>query len=120
MNYYVLTLSIYLFVIIFVIFGIGRSLFKNGQAFLNDIFPHSIELAKSLNHLLITGFYLLNIGYSIFVMRNLPDILSMSDMANVLVQKVGFILLFLGVIHLLNVYVLFRMRKKSSHTFSAE
>ena len=42
---------------------VARSLQKNGRVFLVDAFHGNAELADSVNHLLVMGFYLINTGY---------------------------------------------------------
>ena len=42
---------------------VARTLSTNGEIFLIDCFGHDEKLARSTNHLLVTGFYLVNIGF---------------------------------------------------------
>ena len=42
---------------------VARTLSKNGRVFLIDSFLGNQELADSVNHLLVVGFYLINVGY---------------------------------------------------------
>jgi hypothetical protein len=42
---------------------VGRTLHRNGRAFLVDVFAAREDLADSVNHLLVVGFYLINFGY---------------------------------------------------------
>src|SRR5216683_8378373 len=42
---------------------VARTLHKNGRIFLVDSFLGNEGLADSVNHLLVVGFYLVNIGY---------------------------------------------------------
>ena len=42
---------------------VARTLHKNGRIFLVDSFLGNEPLADSVNHLLVVGFYLINIGY---------------------------------------------------------
>ncbi len=62
MIYIILTYCIYLVVTICLTIWIAKTLFKNGQVFLVDIFHGNKELAISVNNLLLVGFYLINIG----------------------------------------------------------
>src|SRR6202012_1423895 len=52
-----LTLSILLTV------WVAATLHKNGRLFLVDSFLGNVPLADSVNHLLVVGFYLINIGF---------------------------------------------------------
>ena len=42
---------------------VARTLHKNGRIFLVDNFLGNESLADSVNHLLVVGFYLVNIGF---------------------------------------------------------
>ena len=42
---------------------VARTLHKNGRIFLVDAFHGNEPLADSINHLLVVGFYLVNIGF---------------------------------------------------------
>src|ERR1700720_1320620 len=42
---------------------VARTLHKNGRIFLVDSFLGNEPLADSVNHLLVVGFYLINVGY---------------------------------------------------------
>ena len=42
---------------------VARTLHRNGRVFLVECFRGNTELADSVNHLLLVGFYLINVGY---------------------------------------------------------
>ena len=42
---------------------VARTLHRSGRVFLVDAFHGNQELADSVNHLLVVGFYLVNVGY---------------------------------------------------------
>lgn len=92
---------------------VGRTLFKNGIAFLADTFVGKERLAESVNQLLLVGFYLVNGGW---VVRSLNSNLAPMNAVGV-IQNVatnyGTVLLTLGVMHFGNLYVLNRMRRRA-------
>jgi hypothetical protein len=92
---------------------VARSLYSNGAVFLVDVFSGNQQLAESVNRLLRTGFYLVNIGYILMNVRIYGQALSVADGIVVLLSKVGMILLVLGVWHLVNMAVLLRLRKRA-------
>ena len=63
MNYTVMTYLGYLAISIGLTIWVAQTLFKNGRVFLVDVFHGNQELAGSVNHLLVVGFYLINLGY---------------------------------------------------------
>ncbi len=58
----------YLGIVVLVILRVGHLLHQSGRIYLNNLFSHSLPLAKSVNDLLLVGYYLVNIGYSVFVL----------------------------------------------------
>ncbi|OLE29663.1 MAG: hypothetical protein AUG44_03320 [Actinobacteria bacterium 13_1_20CM_3_71_11] len=90
---------------------VARVLFRNGQVFLDDALGNE-RLARSVNHLLVVGFYLLNLGYAAVAIRVSGDVVTAADAVATLSLKVGLVLLVLGVVHLGNLYVLSRFRRR--------
>jgi|TARA_R110002072_G_scaffold138653_2_gene281984 hypothetical protein len=87
-------------------------LFKNGKIFLVDIFEKNLELAQSVNQLLLVGFYLINIGYAVFTLSNTEMIDSYRVLIETLSKKVGVIILILGAMHFANIFIFYRLRKR--------
>ena len=107
------TYLIYLALSIGITVGVARTLHKNGRLFLVEAFHGNELLADSVNHLLVVGFYLINIGY---VTLRLKYGIKPSDLAEsieFLSTKVGLVLLVLGVMHFLNLYIFSRMRRRA-------
>ena len=59
----VLTYLVYLGISVAMTIWVARTLHKNGRIFLVDVFHGNEPLADSVNHLLVVGFYLINLGY---------------------------------------------------------
>lgn len=113
MNYHLLTYLLYLLLTTGVTIWVARSLHTHGRVFLNDIFRGNSELAASVNRLLQVGFYLVNLGYAVYTMKIMRGILTATQLAEVLSEKIGFIILILGAWHLINIGVLFRLRRRA-------
>ena len=88
---------------------LARTLHRSGAVFLRDVFD-SDELAEAINHLLVVGFLLLNLGYAIVLYRVTSDYGSEIAFINDLVQRLGILVLSLGVVHLLNMLVFWKIR----------
>src|SRR5437763_14791569 len=90
---------------------VAHTLFRNGQVFLDDALG-SERLARSVNHLLVVGFYLLNLGYATVAIRMANEVSSPSSAIETLSVKIGLVLLVLGGVHFANLYVLSRFRRR--------
>src|ERR1051325_10088787 len=86
---------------------VARTLFRNGQVFLDDAFANE-RLARSVNHLLVVGFWLLNVGYATVAIRVSNDVTGAPTAVEALSVKIGLVLLVLGSVHFFNLYVLSR------------
>jgi hypothetical protein len=94
---------------------VARTLHKNGRVFLIDSFVGNAELADSVNHLLVIGFYLVNIGFMALALRYGDRANDLQSGVEILSSKVGLVLVVLGVMHFLNLYVFARLRRRASH-----
>ena len=94
--------------------SVARTLHRNGRIFLVDAFHGSTELADSVNHLLVVGFYLVNIGYVTLALRTSAILQNARDAIELVSDKVGVVLLVLGVMHFFNLYVFNQLRKRGN------
>jgi hypothetical protein len=92
---------------------VARTLFKNGRVFLVDAFLGNEKLADSVNHLLVVGFYLINIGYVSLALKYGNKPRDLQQVFELLSTKIGLVLLILGSMHFLNLLVFAKMRKRT-------
>lgn len=112
MDLTVVSYAVYLPVATAVTVWVARTLSRNGRVFLADVFRGDEKLADAVNHLLVVGFYLVNLGFVALWMRTDADVVNVRGVFNALSMKLGTVLLVLGLLHLLNVYVLNRFRRR--------
>ncbi|HUR46295.1 MAG TPA: hypothetical protein VMZ27_10510 [Candidatus Saccharimonadales bacterium] len=113
MNWLLLTYLGYLTISIGLTVWVARTLHKNGRVFLVDSFLGNEHLADSVNHLLVVGFYLINIGYVTLALKHAASVGSAQEALEALSTKVGFVLLVLGGMHFFNLAVFSSMRKRA-------
>lgn len=92
---------------------VGRTLSSNGLIFLIENFEGKEDLARSVNHLLLVGFYLVNIGFMSLMLRYGGRPGSVVEGLEFLSTKVGLVVVLLGLMHFTNMYVLMRFRRSS-------
>jgi hypothetical protein len=110
--YIVWSYIIYLAISIAVTVGVARSLRRNGRIFLVDAFHGNADMADSVNHLLVVGFYLINIGYVTMVLRQEGTLPNLREAIEMICAKVGPVLLVLGGMHFGNLYIFHRLRAR--------
>ena len=106
------TYGLYLGLSILLTVWVARTLHKNGRIFLVDAFLGNEKLADSVNHLLVVGFYLVNIGYVSLALTEKVKPGSESQVIELLSTKVGLVLLVLGAMHFFNLFIFSRMRRR--------
>lgn len=90
---------------------LARTLFKNGTAFLHDVFEDRPGLADAVNRLLVVGFYMLNLGYALYLLRA-TSALGAFDAVQFLVNRLALLLVSLAAIHFVNVFVFWKIRAR--------
>lgn len=83
---------------------IGWILYKNGEVFLNNIFRFDVQIVKSINNLLLVGYYLLNLGYAIITISYWEKLTDFINMIDSLSYTLGKIILLLAVLHYNNIW----------------
>src|SRR5215467_12667218 len=113
MDIVVTTYLVYLAISIALTVWVAQTLFKNGRVFLVDSFHGNEPLADSVNHLLVVGFYLINIGYVALALKYGAHAENMKEALETLSTKVGFVLVVLGIMHFFNLFIFSKMRRRA-------
>lgn len=120
MNYTVITYLVYIALSLLLTIWVANTLHKNGRVFLVQSFVDNEALADSVNHLLVVGFYLINIGYIALALREGATIDSLQKIIEVLSSKIGFVLVVLGFMHFSNLFIFSRVRKNTKTQISSK
>jgi hypothetical protein len=107
------TYLIYLAISLLLTVWVARTLHKNGRIFLVDSFDGNEPLADSVNHLLVVGFYLINVGYVTLALREGSAPADVRGVIELLSGKLGIVLLVLGGMHFFNLLVFSKMRRRA-------
>jgi hypothetical protein len=97
---------------------VAHTLHKNGRIFLVETFNGNEKLADSVNHLLVVGFYLVNIGYISLVLKTSEHLHTLQEAIEYLSWKVGFVAVVLGAVHFLNLIVFSKLRNRAAEQFA--
>ena len=107
----VIAYSIYLPVVILLTFYVANNLFKNSIVYMKDIFNGRDEIAKATNTLFKIGFYLMNLGFGLYILRISTYLNDAQRTIEALSMKVGGFSIYLGVMLFLNMYLFFRGKR---------
>ena len=113
-GYLIFVWLVYAGVSISLTYFLARTLFKHGAVFLRNVFKETPELAHSVNVLLVVGFYMLNLGYAALLLRpgSFATKATAVSASAYLVNKLGVLLVSLGVIHFVNMAVIYRIGRE--------
>ena len=114
MNLEIVTYILYLGISIAVTVWVAHTLHKNGRIFLVDVFHGNEPLADSVNHLLVVGFYLINLGFVSLALKLGYDIATPKAGIEALSVKVGTVMLVLGAMHFFNLLIFSRLRHRAT------
>jgi len=92
---------------------VAFTLHRNGRVFLLDAFHGNAALADSVNHLLVVGFYLINVGYIGIVLRATERPHDLVEAIEIFSRKIGVVLLVLGIMHFINIKIFSSMRHRA-------
>ncbi len=110
MDYTVWTDLIYLALSVAITLLVGWTLHKNGRTFLVEIFQGREDLADSVNHLLVVGFYLGTIGFVALALKYGARPVDLPGAIETLAMKVGVVLSVIGVLHFMSLFMFSRLR----------
>ncbi|SFR84269.1 hypothetical protein [Sphingomonas jatrophae] len=103
---------LYLAITLGITVWVARTLSHNGIVFLRQCFGQDAALAESTNHLLVVGFYLVNIGFITLTLSLGAEPHTVADAMRFLSTKVGLAVLVLGGMHFFNMGAIARFGRK--------
>lgn len=110
MNYLIWTYLLYSVAAIVMTSLLARTLFRNGAVFLSAVFDDNPAMGKAINQLLVTGFYMLNLGYAFLLFQTNGASTAVEATEN-LVGRLGLLLVSLGIMHFVNMIVFWKIKK---------
>ncbi|HEU5079181.1 MAG TPA: hypothetical protein VFT72_08200 [Opitutaceae bacterium] len=114
MNTVVICYAIYLPVSVVLTIWVAGTLHRNGRIFLVQAFHGNETMADSVNHLLVVGFYLINIGYIALALKYGAKPSTLQESFEFLSTKLGLVLVVLGGMHFFNMFNFDKMRRKGT------
>lgn len=112
MNIIILCYVVYLLVSVALTAWVAHTLHRNGRIFLVQAFRGNEGMADAVNHLLVVGFYLVNVGFIAFALRFGIKPETAQQAFEFVSTKLGVVLLVLGAMHFFNMFNFEKMRRK--------
>lgn len=106
---------IYLFVTYFITVRTGWLFYRNGRVYIITLLGNEEKLADFINRMLLTGYYLLNLGYAAVMIRYWQPVTSFSALLGSIASMTGRIMLTLAFIHCCNMVAIYMLSKRTPH-----
>lgn len=112
-DYQVLVYATYALVAVGLTAWLARTLYRAGAVFLTEVFEDKPDLAGAVNRLLVTGFYMLNLGYASFLLQTDEAPIGLGGAIESLARKLGVLLVSLALLHFVNMAVFWKLRRRN-------
>ena len=112
MNLNILAYGIYLVITTVIIVKVGRICYNNGNIYVSALIPDHEDLCLKANQILLTGYYLMNIGYCAMTLISWEKILSFHQLIEVIAIKTAIIIGTIAIMHYINIFVLTKYIQK--------
>ena len=109
----IITYALYIIITVALTYWVGKTLYTNGRVFILESFHGNEEMADSVNHLLLVGFYLVNFGFVSLFLKFGVNPMGTVEGIEYVATKVGVVLIVLGGMHFFNMFNIAKMRKKA-------
>jgi len=106
MNYNILAYFIYGCIMIYIIYKVGLICYRNGNVFVLHLMPTNAQLCLYINNILLTGYYLVNIGYAVYTISTWKAVKNAYSVIDTIASHIGSIVLILAGLHYMNIIVL--------------
>ncbi|NQX98486.1 MAG: hypothetical protein HRT73_11495 [Flavobacteriales bacterium] len=116
----IIAYAIYLPIALLLTFYVAKILFKNAKVFMLEIFHGKEEIALATNRLFEIGFYLMNIGFALLILKIRVSEYNPFETTQKLIEtlsyKIGGFSIYLGIMLFLNLLLFFRGRRKANQS----
>lgn len=97
---------IYLLITGYITVFVGKFCFRHGRFYLETALDNNILLANKINRLLLTGYYLINLGYAGLMVIRWERISNYAQLFASIASMCGQIIITLAILHYVNLFVI--------------
>lgn len=102
MNLNILSYIVYSILTGIFIIHVGLVCYRNGNVYLANLLPHNLALGKLINKVLLIGYYLLNLGFAVYMISTWKVIHTPQDFISHIAKHSGNIIILLAILHYIN------------------
>lgn len=112
--YNLIAYILYLLITYLVTVHVGMIFYKYGRYYMLNLFIGDEALTSFINKILLTGYYLLNLGYAALMIRIWENVQSFEQLIASIATMVGRIIITLAMVHYMNMAVILIISKRKS------
>jgi len=101
-----LAYAIYILITYLITVHAGLALYRNGRIYILQLLDGDESLTDQVNRILLTGYYLVNLGYAALKISSWQTIITFEELVSSLSSSIGNITLLLAVLHYINMTVI--------------
>jgi len=106
---------IYLFITFFITVRTGWLFYTNGRLYILTLMKGDGNMTDAINKMLLTGYYLLNLGYAAAMIAFWKTITNFTELLTSIAGMTARIMLTLAFIHFLNMAAIYFLSKRNNH-----
>ena len=106
---------IYLLITYLITVRTGWLFYRHGRVYIITLLSGDEKLADFINKILLTGYYLLNLGYAAAMIRYWQQVTGFTELLGSIASMTGRIMLTLALIHFCNMSVIYFISKRNHH-----
>nr|WP_295864331.1 hypothetical protein [uncultured Chitinophaga sp.] len=108
----ILAYLIYFVITYLITVHVGLRFYRNGRVFIHGLIPQDVALCEAINNILLTGYYLVNIGYATVMISFWQTIHTVTELVMQITESAGLIILTLGLLHCFNMSAIYYISRK--------
>jgi hypothetical protein len=109
---------LYLFITYLITVHVGLRFYRNGRVYILRLLHGDEKMTDSINHILLIGYYLLNLGYAALMINTWETISTWTELVASICTMTGKIMLTLAVIHFCNMAAIYLISRKHNNTIT--
>ncbi|WP_116787080.1 hypothetical protein [Flavobacterium psychrotrophum] len=106
MNLNLIAYGLFLTITIYIIVVVGQICYRNGNTYVLSLVPGHQDLCTRINKILLTGYYLVNLGYTATTLIHWERITTLTAFIEILASRTGFIIVLLAILHYTNLFII--------------
>lgn len=106
---------LYLLLTYIITVHVGLRFYRNGRVYILRLLHGDEKLTDFINRMLLTGYYLLNLGYSSLMLTTWKTITTWTELLGSVMVMTGRIMIGLAIIHFFNMTAIYLYSKKHNN-----